>query len=125
MWESYLNCKTWGGRPSQNLAWPCFANRLTAWKFDNAVLFVGLTIENALLERDKVGGKDNYETEARYTLAQILEPAFRLRRPASEQSSGGESPQGDGLAWLMAMARQANSGVKAWGYVGPEKSAPQ
>lgn len=121
MWDTYLDCKTWGGRPSQRFSWPCLANRLTAWKFDGAVLFVGLVIENALQERRKVSGKDGYSSEPRYKLSQLLAPDFRLPPPDSTSAAPGEAdaPQGDGLAWMMALARQPNSGVKAWQYVPP------
>lgn len=54
----------------------------TLWQFDNAVNFVGAVIENALLERDKLGD----EWRPRYTLHQLLDDEFRLPRPLSPKA---------------------------------------
>lgn len=85
-------------------------------------MFVGLTVENALQERIEAGKGASYRSELRYTLTQILEPAFRLPRPASLTASASDpdAPSDAGLAWLMAMARAKGSGVTAWRYVAPE-----
>lgn len=47
------------------------------------MLYVGLTVENALHERQKVG--DEYQPK--YSLGQLLEPDFRL--PRKNDSQGG------------------------------------
>jgi hypothetical protein len=49
-------------------------NDLAAYQFDNVVLFVGMVIENALQERKKNGD----ESEPRWSLEELLDPAFRL-----------------------------------------------
>lgn len=68
MWEIYLDSKTWGIPPSQRLKVPPLRNDWAAWQFDGAVLWAGLTIENAL------------QWSEGYQLEQILAPDFRLRR---------------------------------------------
>ena len=55
-------------------------NDLAAYQFDNAILFGGLVIENALQERKPVGDPAKHETEPKYTLTQLLDPDFRLPR---------------------------------------------
>jgi hypothetical protein len=65
--------------PSQSLRVPELANSWAAYQFDNAVLYVGLTVENALAEREKVG--DEYRQK--YTLEQLLSKEFRLPAPVS------------------------------------------
>jgi hypothetical protein len=52
------------------------------------VLYVGVVLENASQEREKVGD----EWQAKYTLSQLLEPKFRLPRKGSSNqtsNSGG------------------------------------
>lgn len=83
---------------------------------DKAVTFFGITIDNARQERIKVGN----ESQAKYTLYQLLDDNFRLPRPMPKPkplASGG-------LAQILAMAGQPGSGVKMWKYVGPEATLP-
>lgn len=75
-----MNCKTWGGRPSQWLKAPPLRNDLAAYQFDGAVMYVGLTIENALQEREEYGPMNARQWRAKYTLKQLLDPEFRLSR---------------------------------------------
>lgn len=89
-----------------------------AYQLDNAVNFFGITLENALAERDKVGTGANVEYRERYSLSQLLEPDFRLPRPqarASRKNRWAAFAQS-----LMAYAGKPNSGVRAWKYVGPD-----
>lgn len=82
------------------------------------MLWFGITIENALGEREKVTvGKDT-EYRPLYTLSQLLDPAFRLPRPQPEPRKATQTQAG-GLAALMALAGTRHSGVKRYGYVGP------
>lgn len=94
----------------------------TAYQLDNAVNLFGITLENALLERDRVGSGANVEYKPRYTLETLLDPAFRLPRPGTLPSGG--SFGGNGIAGLLALAGQPRSGVKKWAYVGPEAGKP-
>jgi hypothetical protein len=89
---------------------------IAAWCVDGTVLWFGLTIENALLERINRGTKEHPKMEPRYTLAQLLDPDFRLPRPLPQPKT---SQQQDGFAMLLAMASQPGSGVKRWEYVKP------
>lgn len=58
-------------------------NSLAAYQLDNAVLFLGVSIENAVAERRKV----SEEYLPKYTIDQLLEPDFRL--PSKSESFGG------------------------------------
>ncbi len=52
---------------------------------DRAVVTFGTAIENALLERSEAD--DDGRSYPIYTLAQLLEPAFRLPRPDREPAA--------------------------------------
>lgn len=64
---------------------------------DNLVLTFGTIVENALLERDEIGSGASKQYHNRYTLAQLLDPAFKLPRPQSEDEKMQEWGQVDGL----------------------------
>jgi len=122
MWDLYLDCKTWGGRPSQRFDWPCLQNKLTGWKLDHAVLYVGLTIENALHERVPTGDPKQHETRPKYALAQLLDSRFRLPRPQAERS--GVTFE-DFVEQLRALAALPGSRGRMWRYVPPEPEQVQ
>ena len=130
MWDVYLHCQKWHQTPSQYLSWPCFANRLVAWKFDNAVLFLGITIENALQERNESGEGKSYRSTPRYTLRQLLEPDFRLPRPKEQGATVGPDGQRLGpleafVAQVRGMAGPLNPNVRLWEYVPPADEGEQ
>ena len=81
MWRLYLTAKGTSQRPSDLV---CIADRWAALQFDNAVTMVGNAIENASMEREKVGGDDSAEWRRKYTMQQLLEPDFRLPLDDSE-----------------------------------------
>lgn len=115
MWSAYQSLKMYHRRPSEDLG---ETNSIAAYCVDNAVLFFGITIENALGEREKVTVGKETHYEPLYTLSQLLDPAFRLPRPQPEPRKPVQT-QADGLAALMALAGTRHSGVKRYGYVGP------
>lgn len=80
---------------------------LTRYLADNAVTFFGMTIENALAERVNVGSEKEPKWEDKYTLPQLLDPAFRLPRPltAKQQRLG---------SGLKAMVMANPSAVGRW-----------
>jgi hypothetical protein len=49
-----------------------------ALQLDNAVVSIGIGVENALHERHNVGTKKAPDWQPLYTLEQLLDPAFRL-----------------------------------------------
>lgn len=49
-----------------------------AYQFDNAVVMVGTAIETAAQEMEKRGSDDEPRWEPKYTIRQLLDPAFRL-----------------------------------------------
>lgn len=63
---------------------PPLRNDWAAWQFDGAVLWEGLTIENAANEREEYGPANARQSRAKYELSRLLEPDYRLR-PADQQ----------------------------------------
>lgn len=53
----------------------------TIWQFDNGIMFFFSVMKNALAETEKIGN----ESQAKYTLSQLLEDDFRLPRPLSHK----------------------------------------
>lgn len=103
-------------RPSKDLK---VKNTIAAYCVDKTVLTFGIIIENALGERDKVGK----EYVDKYTLSQLLDPAFKLPRPQPEPRRA-QTVTSNGLAAVLAMAGQPGSGVKLYKYVAPEATLP-
>lgn len=87
---------------------------LAAFLFDAAVLACGLTVEAALSERVNKGTEKQAKWEARYTLAQLLDPIFRLPRPEPAGKAKASDPNADGFKTLMQMAQNPRSRVKLW-----------
>lgn len=108
MWSAYLSLKTYHRRPSDDLD---LDDSIAAWCVDGAVLSFGILLENALQERVNKGTTDKPRMEPKYTLMQLLDPLFRMPRPAPAPKP--TAPQ-NGLAALMALARSKGSGVKVW-----------
>lgn len=81
---------------------------------DSAVVWFGITIENALHERVKVGSV----SQPKYTLARLLNPATKLPRPPEDYG-----PKGEVNVWapLLAWAGKRGSGVKRYRWVPPEE----
>lgn len=102
---------------------PPLQNDLAAYQFDQAVLYVGLTIENALHEREEVGPPDKREWRQKYTLAQLLDASFRLPPPKPPKQRGNVFD--NFVQELMSYAGQPGSGGRVWRYVGPEPEKAQ
>jgi hypothetical protein len=98
----------------------CELNPLTAYQFDAAVTHFGTLIENALHETVKVGSGNNVEYKPKYRLSLLLDPRFRLPRPAPEPTMVEQNP------WqpLLDLVGQPRSGVRAYKYVGPLPEKP-
>lgn len=89
---------------------------MAAWMLDSAVTWFGVTIENALNERVKVGSGANVEYKPKYTLTLLLDKSFRLPRPPEDASNKkGMNPWSPLLAWM----GKKNSGVKRYEYRAP------
>jgi len=116
MWSAYLKLKACQHLPSQDLE---ETDSIAAWCVDGCVLWFGMTVENALLERVNKGSQKEPKWEARYSLAQLLDPDFRLPRPLPQSKPYTKAGMNDGLAAILAMAGQPGSGVKMWEYVKP------
>lgn len=88
---------------------------------DSAVVWFGITIENALLERDKVGFGASVEYKPRYTLSRLLNAATKLPRPPEAYRAADGSASINVWAPLLAWAGKQNSGVKRYRWVPPEE----
>lgn len=114
MWKLYLTSKTLSQRPSDLL---CVPDRWLAYQLDNAVVYLGITLENALHETINAGTERQSRTEPKYTITQLLEPSFRLPAPEKPQQQ-----KGGGLAALLALAGRRGMGVTLWKEKTPENS---
>lgn len=97
---------------------------MAAFLVDAAITACGITIDNALAERVNKGTPKEPKWEAKYTLHQILDPLFRLPAPLPPPKLQAPPLTNGGLAAILAMAGQPNSGVKLYKYVPPEATLP-
>lgn len=115
MWSLWLKAKTYHKLPSEIFG---EHDSLAAWMLDSAVTWFGITIENALSERVRVGSGQNVEYKPRYTLARLLNQGFKLPPPPKTDLED-INPWSPFMAWL----GKRNSGVKRWAYKPPEEEA--
>lgn len=87
---------------------------LAAFCFDAAIWSCGNVVDNALAERVELMVNGHKEYRPKYTLPQLLAPDFRLPTPQREVMKVQVAPSG--FAALLAMAKQAGSGVRMWEY---------
>lgn len=114
MWSLWLKSKTYGKLPSEIFR---EEDSLAAWMLDSAVTWFGLTIENALNERVKVGMGANVEWKPKYTLARLLSQGFKIPRETPLDSAVQDNPWAELLSW----SYKGNSGVRRWKYTEPEE----
>lgn len=70
-------------------------------------------------ERVKTGEGKDATWEAKYEMRDLLDPAFKLPRP-DVKPRGTKAPAGmDGIAMMMALAKQPKSGVRLWKPIEP------
>jgi hypothetical protein len=71
-------------------------DKLAAYLFDCAVVTFGTIVENASQELEKRGPEDKPRWENKYTMKQLLDPAFRLPLGDDDEQGfdGGESVEG-------------------------------
>ena len=114
MWKLWTRAKTYSQLPSDVFG---EEDSIAAWMLDTAVTWFGITIENALSERVKVGSGANAEHKPKYTLTLLLDKDFRLPRPPEEKVSAKQAmnPWAPFLAWM----GKKNSGVKKYEYRKP------
>lgn len=104
MWSLYVTATATGQRPSSLVQ---IRDAWAAYQLDAAVVMVGRVIERAAQEQHNVGGARTPKWVNKYSMEQLLDPAFRLPRPPSAQERGRA-----GLAALTALAGKPRSGVK-------------
>lgn len=105
MWNLYQKATKYSQLPSTIFG---EENPLAAWMLDSAVTWFGITIENALQERVKVGT----ESRPRYSLTQLLDKNFFLPKPIEVKQDANP------WAALMAWAGKSKA-VRWWKYVPP------
>lgn len=107
MFRLYTTAKVFGQRPSEIIGIP---NDWWAYQLDAAVSLVGIVIENASQEMQEVSGLDGKKTfQPKYTMDMLLDPDFRLPRPATAKDREKEA-----LGMLRALAGRKGSGVKVF-----------
>lgn len=114
LWSAWTSLKTYHQKPSSTLE---LTDTIAIYCLDNAVIWFGMTVENALQERVNEGSEEKPKWEAKYTLGQLLDPLFRMPKP--EPAPKPKRAAQSGFAAMMALASQAGSGVKAYKYVKP------
>ena len=77
-----MTAKTTATRPSELVG---IIDRWAALQFDNAVIFVGTVLDNASQEQTNRGSDKDPKWGPRYTMDQLLDPAFRLPAPLTEK----------------------------------------
>jgi len=75
MWDLWRIAQATRSRPSDIVG---IAESWAAYQFDNAVVSLGIIIENALQEQKNVGTKDKPVYENKYTITQLLDEDFRI-----------------------------------------------
>jgi len=64
-------------------------NALAAWMLDNAVLTFGTLVENMLHETVEVEVGERKQSKPRYSISQLLDPAFVFPRDDDAEEDGG------------------------------------
>ena len=82
MWALYQKAGRWSKPPSAYF--PDLVDEWAVYQFDAAVNYLGLVVENAMLETTEVGVGDSKRSIAKYTLAQLLDDEFRLPRAGAD-----------------------------------------
>lgn len=103
-----MSLKTYHRLPSLELE---VTDSIAAYCLDKAVLWFGMTVENLLGERVEVGTGKEKRWEAKYSLEDLLDPAFRVSRPLP--AAKGAPLQGN-PALLNMMAMTGGNVVKRW-----------
>lgn len=99
VWQLYLTATKTGQRPSRLVE---ISDKWAAYQFDNAVVWVGIVLENAAQEMHNVGSEKAAKWEPKYTMQQLLDDKFRLPPQPTQLDSERAS-----IAALRSMARKA------------------
>lgn len=111
MWKLWQMARNFNKLPSEVFG---ETDSIAAWQLNEAVNWFGVTIENLLMERVKVGA----ESHQKYSLTRLLHPLFRLPMPEPERieiSKQKENPWSVFFPWI----GKPGSGVHRWVYVPP------
>ena len=86
MWRLWRKSTTYHKLPSEVFGED---NALAAWMLDNAVLTFGTLVENMLHETEEVEVGDRKQSRPRYSISQLLDPAFVFPRDEQLTEDGG------------------------------------
>lgn len=115
MWGAWQSLKTYHRRPSVDMD---VTDSIAAWSVDGAVLWFGVTIENALHETQEVKTGKRTEHRPLYTLEELLRDDFKLPRPPTKLDKRRQ-----GAMNLLSLANDPRSNVKLWREL-PKGDAP-
>lgn len=113
MWQTWTQASRYGKLPSEVVKIKP-KEEVTAWMFNTAITWFGITIENALSERVKVGYGQKEQYKPKYTLARLLSPGFLLMPPAPELEES-RNPFAELASWI----GRSKGLIKKWVYVPP------
>ena len=88
---------------------------LAAWMLDNAVLTFGTLVENMLHETVEVEVGDRKQSKPRYSISQLLDPAFVFPRDDDAEEDGGGW---DESTWDEAQLKADGKAINLNGIVG-------
>jgi hypothetical protein len=95
MWSLYHRAKQTNSRPSQLVEG--INDPMARYCLDGAVILFGTIIENALLERQRVG---DGKSTPKWTLKQLLDPTFTLPRDIAGGSDSRTDENDDSVDTL-------------------------
>jgi hypothetical protein len=113
MWKLWRTAQQSHSRPSSLV---CIQNKLAAYLFDNAVVFFGTAVENALQERVNLGSPSHPNWESKYTLSELLESDFIIQMDETPRKMKKIGKGSTGIAQVLALADQGTGGIKKWVY---------
>lgn len=116
MWQAWSSLKTYHLKPSEVLE---VEDSIAAYCLDKCVLWFGITVENLLSEREETGDGKERHSEAKYELEELLDKDFRVPREPPKPKKAHAAKGMDGIAMMLALAKQPGSGVRLWKPIEP------
>jgi len=111
MWKLWRTAQQTHSRPSNLVN---VQDKLAALLLDNAVVFFGTAMENALQERVNLGSPNHPHWEQKYSLSELLDSGFLLPEPEKPKKLIAGGRRNSGIAQVLALADQGTQGIKKW-----------
>lgn len=96
MWRLYQTAKATATRPSDLTG---IVDRWAALQFDNAVVYLGGAIDGAAQEMANRGDDEHPRWEPKYSMAQLLDPTFRIPLEDEAEPLRAADLQHDGMLY--------------------------